>query len=233
MKAIIADIHANLEALQAVLADIAAHQVGEIYCLGDIVGFGPNPRECVDLLADCSVAVLGDHDLAALGGQHQHLSQADPSLQWTRRQLALSATADDAVRRREFLAGLPRSHREGDFLFLHGGPRDPVNEYLFPEDVCHPAKMQAVFSQVDRYCFMGHTRIPGIMTEDLQFLSPDAIDGHWQLDEHKALCNVGSVGQPRDGDPRACYVLLDGNSIRFRRVSYDIEQTIRKLNDDR
>ena len=85
MKAIIADIHGNLEALRAVLDDIAAHNVREIYCLGDIVGYGPNPRECVDLIIDCSVAVLGNHDLAATGGQTQSTTASQRSNQWTRR----------------------------------------------------------------------------------------------------------------------------------------------------
>ena len=232
MKAIIADVHGNLEALHAVLDDIAAHGVSEIYSLGDIVGYGPNPGECVDLLIDCAVAVLGNHDVAAVGEEALAMSVSQGSNVWTRRQLNNPSPGQLSPEdRREFLAGLPRVHHEGDFLFLHGGPRDPVNEYLFPEDVSNVAKMEAVFKHVPKYCFMGHTHIPGIFTDDLQFRFPEDIDYVWQLDGRKTLCNVGAVGQPRDGDPRACYVLLDENVIRFRRVEYEIEETIRKIHE--
>jgi diadenosine tetraphosphatase ApaH/serine/threonine PP2A family protein phosphatase len=91
--------------------------------------------------------------------------------------------------------------------------------------------MAAVFSLVERYCLMGHTHVPGVFTEDLQFLSPEEVDPCYRLDGRKTLMNVGSVGQPRDGDWRACYALLDGDTVRFRRVEYDIEATIRKIRD--
>jgi diadenosine tetraphosphatase ApaH/serine/threonine PP2A family protein phosphatase len=94
--------------------------------------------------------------------------------------------------------------------------------------------MERIFALVERYCFQGHTHVPGVFVEqapdDLyQFHSPEEVGHAWRLDGRKTLCNVGSVGQPRDGDPRACYVLLDGDSIRFRRVEYDIETTIKKI----
>ena len=89
--------------------------------------------------------------------------------------------------------------------------------------------MERIFALVDRYCFQGHTHVPGIFTESLQFLSPEEFDYVYRLDGRKTLCNVGSVGQPRDGDWRACYVLLDDNVIRYRRVEYDIETTIKKV----
>jgi diadenosine tetraphosphatase ApaH/serine/threonine PP2A family protein phosphatase len=229
MKAIIADIHGNLEALRAVLDDIAVNNVRYIYCLGDLVGYGPNPNECVDLLMGCAVVLLGNHDLAATGGTPTS-RVPERSIRWTQQQLAIP-TPDDArsLSRREFLAGLPLRHSEGDCLFVHGGPRDPVNEYLFPEDVYNQYKMGAVFALVDRYCFTGHTHIPGIFTEDMRFASPEGMNDEWRLDGRKTLCNVGSVGQPRDGDARACYVLLDGPTIRFRRVDYDIDTTSGKI----
>ena len=94
--------------------------------------------------------------------------------------------------------------------------------------------MERIFALVERYCFQGHTHVPGIFTEQVpedlyQFSSPEEIDYVHTLDERKTLCNVGSVGQPRDGDWHACYILLDGNTIRYRRVEYDIETTIRKI----
>jgi diadenosine tetraphosphatase ApaH/serine/threonine PP2A family protein phosphatase len=232
MKAIISDIHANLEALRAVLDDIAAQGVREIYCLGDLVGYGPNPRECIDLLMNCSVVLLGNHDRDALNFEGESTLPPHPSSFWTRRQLAIPDPDHDRWhRRREFLDGLPRTHHEGDFLFVHGSPRNPVEEYIFPEDIYHQRKMEKIFALVGRYCFLGHTHLPGIFTEDLRFLKPEEFDSVWQLDGRKTLCNVGSVGQPRDGDPRACYVLLDNSTIRFRRVNFDIDTLRGKIDD--
>lgn len=122
-------------------------------------------------------------------------------------------------------------HPEDDFLFVHGSACNPLDEYVFPEDIYNGRKMHAVFSLVRRYVFQGHTHLPGIFTEDLQFWPPDEIDYTYQLDRRKTLVNVGSVGQPRDGDWRACYALLDGNTVHFRRVEYDIGTTIQKIRD--
>jgi diadenosine tetraphosphatase ApaH/serine/threonine PP2A family protein phosphatase len=230
MKAIIADIHGNLAALRAVLDDSAVHDVHEIYCLGDMVGYGPNPCECVDLLMSCDVALLGNHDLAATRDDPLRGLELQRHMIWTRRQLARPAPDDNTSnRRREFLAHLPITHRDGEYLFLHGGPREPVHEFVFPEDIHNARKLRAIFALVDRYCFMGHTHIPGIFTEDHRFISPEEASGQWQLGSRKTLVNVGSVGQPRDSDPRACYVLLDGATVRFRRVDYDIDGTIARM----
>jgi diadenosine tetraphosphatase ApaH/serine/threonine PP2A family protein phosphatase len=138
-------------------------------------------------------------------------------------------TRQDRERRWEFLAERPRTHRENGFLFVHGSARNPLNEYVFPEDIYNQRKMERIFALVEKYCFQGHTHLPGIFTEDPAFHSPDEIDYVYHLDGRKTLCNVGSVGQPRDGDWRACYVLLDGETIRYRRVEYDIDTTIQKI----
>ena len=102
----------------------------------------------------------------------------------------------------EYLSERPLKHREDDFLFVHGSPRNPLNEYIFPEDIYSEAKMRSIFAQVPRYMFQGHTHVPGIFTESLEFLSSDELDADtgYKLDGRKMLCNVGSVGQPRDGD---------------------------------
>jgi diadenosine tetraphosphatase ApaH/serine/threonine PP2A family protein phosphatase len=239
VKAILSDIHANLEALQAVLADVEAHGVREIYCLGDIIGYGPNPRECVDLvMARCQLTILGNHDQAAIFDPDNFSPGAEKAIFWTRRQLEESPEpAAKRERRWEFLAERPRSHREEGYLYVHGSARNPLNEYVFPEDIYNQRKMERIFALVERYCFQGHTHVPGIFTEQLpddlyQFHSPDELDYEYTLDGRKTLCNVGSVGQPRDGDPRACYVLLDGNTIRFRRVKYDVATTVKKIRDE-
>ncbi len=230
MKAIISDIHSNLEALQAVLQDIGRQSVSEIYCLGDVVGYGPNPRECVDLVMQCRVVLLGNHDQGAMFDPEGFNPPAERAIFWTRSQLeSTTEPKEDRERRWEFLSERPRTHKENGFLFVHGSARNPLNEYVFPEDVYNQRKMERIFSLVDRYCFQGHTHVPGIFTENLEFLSPDQIEYNYRLDGRKTLCNVGSVGQPRDGDWRACYILLDNDTIRYRRVEYDIESTIRKI----
>src|SRR5439155_982430 len=126
-----------------------------------------------------------------------------------------------------FLSQLPRTHAEGDLLFVHGSVRNPINEYVFPEDIYNQRKVAAIFAQVGRYCFQGHTHVPGVFTEEASggylFRTPDEIDYEHRLDGRKTMINVGSVGQPRDADWRACYVLLEGDVVRFRRVEYDVE----------
>lgn len=230
MKAIISDIHSNLEALQAVLADIEKHQVEEIYCLGDIVGYGPNPRECVDLVRSCKVVLLGNHDQGAMFDPEGFNPPAERAIFWTRSQLEHPSDNRQSKQERwDFLAERPRTHRENGFLFVHGSARNPLNEYVFPEDIYNQRKMERIFALVERYCFQGHTHVPGIFTENLQFHSPEEVDYSYRLDGRKTLCNVGSVGQPRDGDWRACYVLLDGDTINYRRVEYDIDTTVKKI----
>ena len=232
MKAIISDIHSNLEAFQAVLADIKAQGITEVYCLGDVVGYGPNPRECVDLVMQCKLCILGNHDQGAMFDPDGFNQPAEKAIFWTRDQLESGPDARSLREKRwEFLAERPRSHRENGYLFVHGSARNPLNEYVFPEDIYNQRKMERIFALVERYCFQGHTHVPGVFTENLQFLSPEETDGAYKLDGRKTLCNVGSVGQPRDGNWRACYVTLDNDTIRFRRVEYDVETTIKKIYD--
>jgi diadenosine tetraphosphatase ApaH/serine/threonine PP2A family protein phosphatase len=234
VKAIISDIHSNLEALQAVLKDIEKHKVEEIYCLGDVVGYGPNPCECLDLVMRCKVVLLGNHDQGAIWDPDGFNGPAERAIFWTRAVLEASGQSKVLREKRwEFLNERPRTFKENGFLFVHGSARNPLNEYVFPEDIYNARKMERIFALVERYCFQGHTHVPGIFTEqrdDLyQFHSPEEVDYVYKLDGRKTLCNVGSVGQPRDGDWRACYVLLDGDTIRYRRVEYDIDTTVKKI----
>jgi diadenosine tetraphosphatase ApaH/serine/threonine PP2A family protein phosphatase len=231
MKAIISDIHANWEAFQAVLHDIAMHKVSEIYCLGDLIGYGPDPCRCLDALIHLEFPLLlkGNHDQAALDEPRGFSPVALRALQWTEKQIFGPDNDPDAVqRRRAFLASLPETHREGDAFFAHGSPRDPLNEYIFPEDAYNRTKMAVIFWAVPRYGFFGHTHMPGIFPEAGGFL-PAAEAEEYPLGREKVLCNVGSVGQSRDGDQRACYVLVDEKSIRFRRIPYSIEITRKKV----
>lgn len=235
MKALISDIHSNLEALEAVLEDIRKHNVTETYCLGDIIGYGPNPRECIDLVMQCQVVLLGNHDQGAMFDPDGFNPPAERAIFWTRAQLeSTTEQREKREQRWEFLAERPRVHKENGFLYVHGSARNPLNEYVFPEDIYNQRKMDRIFALVEKYCFQGHTHVPGIFTESLpedlyQFHSPEEIDYVHKLDSRKTLCNVGSVGQPRDGDWRACYVLLDNDTLHYRRVEYDIEKTIEKI----
>lgn len=192
MKAIISDIHGNQEALEAVLDDIARQRVTEIYCLGDVIGYGPNPRECIDLVRKCKVVLLGNHDYAALADTRGFNPSARRALVWTCMQLDLPTDPPDVIESRwKFLADLPLTHREGDILYVHASPRNPLVEYVFPEDVHNQQKMDGVFGEIERCCFVGHTHVPGIFTEDCRFRHPDDIKGTYRLDGRKTLCNVG------------------------------------------
>jgi predicted phosphodiesterase len=248
-RALISDIHGNLEALEAVLDDIQAHGVTETFCLGDIVGYGPNPRECIDRVMDtCKITLLGNHDQGAMFDPDGFNIGAERAIFWTREQLESPSDRANNERRWEFLGELPRTHRIGPYLFVHGSPRNPLSEYIFPEDIYNHRKMERLFQLVGQYCFQGHTHVPGIFTESFQFFSPEEIDLEYTLGEGKLMINVGSVGQPRDGDNRACYVIfedgLSGDSangdaerltfvqtpkIVFRRLPYDFETTIKKI----
>jgi diadenosine tetraphosphatase ApaH/serine/threonine PP2A family protein phosphatase len=238
LKAIISDIHANIEALQAVLADIKERGINEVYCLGDIVGYGPDPCECIDLMMSVDVCLLGNHDQGALFDPEGFNAGAERAIFWTRKMLE-SGGEKGNEERWEFLGELPRMRREPDFLFVHGSARNPLNEYIFPEDIYNQRKMERIFSLVDKHCFQGHTHIPGVFTEDLNFVSLDECNFEFQLGEQKTLINVGSVGQPRDGDNRACYVAIhppesedqnpEGGGVTFHRVEYDFEKTAEKI----
>jgi diadenosine tetraphosphatase ApaH/serine/threonine PP2A family protein phosphatase len=230
MIAVIGDIHSNFEALTAVLSDISAQGVRKIICIGDVIGFGPDPCACVDLvMQSCKETVLGNHDMAAFSDPEGFNPVALKAVYWTREQL--ERRSEGRQQRWDFLGKIPRRHEEGDFLFVHGSPREPTHEYVFPEDIYNQRKMDQVLSRFRRYCILGHTHLPGIFTADYQFIAPKDCGYRYRLSGEKALINVGSVGQPRDGDERACYVLLDGYDVTFRRVEYDVETTRRKLSD--
>ncbi len=231
MRAIISDIHGNLEALEAVLADISEQGIKEVFCLGDIIGYGPNPRECIDrVMSTCAVTILGNHDNAALFDPEGFNPQAERAILWTRKQLESDDNGKND-KRWEFLGELPRMRREANFLFVHGSARNPLNEYVFPEDIYNQRKMERIFGLVENYCFQGHTHIPGVFMEEYSFHPPDEINHELKLADRKVLVNVGSVGQPRDGDNRAAYIVLDPAEkvVKFKRVVYDFEKTIAKI----
>jgi diadenosine tetraphosphatase ApaH/serine/threonine PP2A family protein phosphatase len=139
-----------------------------------------------------------------------------------------------ADRLSDFLGELPRTHTDGELLFVHGSARRPLDEYVFPEDIYNPLKLEHIFELIGRYCFQGHTHIPGVFTMSPEFLAPTIVQGNNEcrlpLPGPKAMVNVGSVGQPRDGDRRACYAILeDAESVLYRRVEYPFDVTCRKI----
>lgn len=226
--AIISDIHGNLEALESVLDDIQRQNVSKIYCLGDVIGYGPNPRECIDRCKEFDVCLLGNHDNGALFDPDGFSKGAEQAIFWTRGQLE-DSTFEDCQERWEFLARLPRTYRQNEFMFVHGSARNPLEEYVFPEDVYNQRKIERIFGFIQRYCFQGHTHVPGVFTEACRFYSPTDLSNCYSLDDQKLMINVGSVGQPRDNDPRSCYVILDDRNIEFRRIEYDFDKTQDKI----
>ena len=231
-RAVISDIHGNLTALKVVLEDIRDRGIEQIYCLGDVVGYGPNPRECIDLVMDFDLCILGNHDQAALFDPEGFSSTAEKAIFWTREQLESRSdhdTIEDQQRRWSYLCELPRTHHEGDHLYVHGSARSPVNEYVFPEDVYNRNKIERIFGMIPKYCFQGHTHVPGVFTESFQFLSPQELNFKYTLGDQKAMVNVGSVGQPRDGDPRSCYVIIEDDTLQFVRIEYPIQEVVSQI----
>jgi predicted phosphodiesterase len=233
--ALISDIHANLEALTVVMDDIKKKNVDFIYCLGDVIGYGPNPRECIDIIQkSCEFTLCGNHEEAILFNAEDFNLKARRAIDWTRNQL--NSTQYDEEKNYEiwdFLGELKKRHREGKILYVHASPRQPTREYMLPKDVKDRPKLESVFKEFEdcEICFIGHTHIPGIFTEDFQFNYAKQLENKFDLKSApgKKLINVGSVGQPRDGDNRCCYVLFDGDSIEWVRLSYDYQTTMNKI----
>ncbi|QDS93321.1 phosphodiesterase [Roseimaritima multifibrata] len=234
-RAIISDIHGNLAALEAVLADIETQQVDGIVCLGDTVGYGPEPCACIDHAMKFDFSILGNHDNSALFDPEGFNAAAEKAIFWTRSQMECGPDGPEPSRRRmEFLLELPRVVREGNLLFVHGSPRGPTTEYVFPEDANNPRKMEKLFALVPQICFQGHTHVPGVFSSDMRFVRSQDLPetGFTFSPSQKAMVNVGSVGQPRDHDPRSCYVIFDGDTVQFRRIEYDIERTVQAIENE-
>lgn len=231
--AILADIHSNLEALTRALEHMASRGVERIVCLGDIIGYGPNPRECLQLLFRSEVAIMGNHEEAVMFYGEDFNPKARASLDWTKDQL--NSTAYDRTENYDlwnFLGTMQQVVQDGDVTYTHGSPRVPTREYVVPQDARNREKMQGIFDLFPRVCFIGHSHVPHVYTSDMKHASPEslgmAIDLK-KLGDRKVLVNVGSVGQPRDGDPRLSYVTWDGSVVRFWRLDYDFHTTVEKI----
>ena len=232
-RAVISDIHGNLPALEAVLADIQQREVESIYCLGDIIGYGPFPRECLQKCRDLDLNLMGNHEEAVLFEPIGFNPKARSAIEWTKEQLSLADRPREENRELwNFVGGMPDRHLEDAVLYVHGSPREPIREYIFVSDIHNEEKMDDIFACLEqRVCFNGHTHTAGVFTENYQYLAPTSLGSRYTVDDRKVIVNVGSVGQPRDGDPRSSYAIFDGETIEFFRVSYDIETTIQKYRE--
>ena len=224
--AVVSDIHGNLHALEAVLSAVDALEPDELWCLGDIVGYGPRPNECCRIVRErASVCLVGNHDLGVLGtiDLAEFSGEAATAAYWTR-----SILDDDA---RSFLTGLRPSAEAQGLELYHASPLDPVWEYVLTEEAARAALDATEAPAV----LVGHSHVALALTpengEIAGGLAPDGASA--EFGERRFLLNPGSVGQPRDGDPRAAFLLLDlaARRAEFHRVEYSIEQTQREIAD--
>ena len=216
--AVLSDIHSNAHALEAVLDSIEPYD--QLWVTGDVVGYGPDPDAVVARLRnEDAIAVQGNHDAATLGRipTSTFNDMARAAVEWTAETMSAST--------REWLAAQPERRTEGDFTLVHGSPRDPLWEYLFSI----PAARLSLGAFNTPYCLVGHTHHQLTFRDDKGRVEALAAkDGaRLVLDERRCILNPGSVGQPRDGDPRACAMLLDteAREVEWRRIDYPIERT--------
>jgi len=220
--AIIADIHANLAAFTAVLDDIKGRGgVEEIWCLGDVVGYGPDPHQCIELLRQQNhVCVAGNHDWAAIGklDTSDFNPDAAAACHWTAEQLSPKDV--------DYLENLPLVIEKDDFTLVHGSPREPIWEYLLSTS---DAKQNFDYFK-SQFCLVGHSHVPLMFRYNetgaclFSLFSPDI---RLVLGKSRLIINPGGVGQPRDGDPRASYAIYDSEAriIKLHRIPYDISAT--------
>ena len=223
--AILADIHGNLDAFQSVLQDIDGRGgVDELWCLGDIVGYGPEPSACLALLREYPhICVAGNHDWAAVGriDTADFNPDAAAACKWTAGQLS---AAD-----REYLQALPLTLTHGDFTMVHGSPRDPLYEYIFSA-VSAAGNLQSFGTT---HCLVGHTHVPAVFMDAEGKCLKASLPAILQLGGGRSIINPGGVGQPRDGDPRASYAVYDNAErvIYSYRIPYDIAAVQGKMSE--
>jgi diadenosine tetraphosphatase ApaH/serine/threonine PP2A family protein phosphatase len=215
---LLADVHANLRALDAVLQDAGlGGGFDSVWVLGDVVGYGPEPDECVARLREYPlVCVAGNHDLGAAGSIDLRTFNPDAAAAclWSRRRLSASSLL--------FLRELPLELRVPPFLLVHGSPRDPVWEYVTSSEDA----VRAGSFCVETHCLAGHTHLPRVLDMVADSVPPRIPEAGVGL-AGRLFINPGAVGQPRDGDPRAAYAVLDGDAgvVSFHRVAYDVRRT--------
>ena len=226
--AVISDVHANLYALEAVLAEIDREPPDAIWCLGDTVGYGPRPNECCELVRERAALVLsGNHDLLALGSAEVALGEFNPEAaeasRWTAEQLSEES--------RRFLEALEPTAEVEEAQLFHGSPRDPVWDYVLTELIA----LESLTATHAALVLVGHTHVAtALMLRGVKLEGGVAADrSEARFDEHRWLLNPGSVGQPRDGNPDAAFLEVDfaANYARFRRVAYPVARTQQEMRE--
>jgi len=222
--ALISDVHGNLEALEAVLRDIEKQGAEKIHFLGDAVGYGCNPNECVKLIdKHCNIKLLGNHDYAVMGLETtDNFNQvAQISMDWTQNKIKSKAVTA--------LADFEMSAVFLDYFLVHASPDEPEAwNYILNTDAARE-QFEAFASNI---CFVGHTHLPTCFILDKDDTVTQKTQSEIIFDEDcKYIINIGSVGQPRDNDPRACYMIIDteANKTSYRRVDYNIKKTQEKM----
>ena len=237
MIAFISDIHSNVEALTVCLQEIDRLGCKRIICLGDVIGYGPEPRETLRTVMErAEFSLLGNHEHGAMFYASDFNPRARAAIDWTRDQLSRrDCPREENMKFWNYLDRMPKEHREGKILLVHGSPRDPVREYLVPRDATDTQKMTECFAKMGdaKLCFVGHSHVPGVYLQSGGFLMPADIGMQWQV-TGPAMINIGSVGQPRDGDTRSSFVTYDGTDgtdgvVRFHRLAYDHEAVMAKI----
>ena len=224
---IVSDIHSNLEAFQAVIDDCEGRGgFDQIWSLGDLIGYGPDPAACIDLIRSHEErSVAGNHDLASVGrlsleAFNEHASAAN---KWTSTQISKEQA--------DYIRGLPLRIEQWGFTLVHGSPRDPVWEYV----ISAPAAVASFLHFDTERCLVGHSHIPFLCRprEDSAAFLEFPLDTPVHLDGDRIIINPGGVGQPRDGDPRASYAVYDDADgvIVHHRVEYDVESTQAKMEE--
>lgn len=240
--AIISDIHSNIEALTRVFEDIDSRGIKTVYCLGDILGYAANPKECLAMVIErTELSVLGNHDFAVLYEPTNFNYGAETASYWGREVLEKEPQQENRARFWDYLGNQRMRHSltkklggvKAQIDLVHASPRRPINEYVFPDDVYStPSKITSLFERVEHLCFIGHTHLPGVFLEDPDFYTPDELGWSYPIVEgEKAIINVGSVGQPRDRDNRASYAYIEDDKVNFVRVEYDYEAAAKKIYD--
>lgn len=223
--AIISDIHSNLTALQNVIDYLKAEKIDKIICLGDVVGYGPKPNECVELIKEhCEVCLMGNHDHAVLGlTDIEYFNQyARDSVIWTQKHIS--------PENKKFLKSLPFTHEVDEILFVHSTP-------------IHPEEWNYIFSEQDarrnlehlsqNLVFIGHSHIPVIFKYNGSSETTDQLE--LDLQNERYIVNIGSIGQPRNEDPRSCFVIYDdqNQTINYIRLEYDVKKTFQEIIDNK
>jgi predicted phosphodiesterase len=239
LRAIISDIHANLEALTAVMKDIRSQGADEVVCLGDVVGYGPDPIPCLKIIRkNCAWCLCGNHDMALFMSHAVGFNEgAAKAVAWQRGYLHPRLySLPGKVARWRWLENLPAQRIEDNVLYVHGSPRDPIMEYVLEKDFQDigfgpSEKAVQMFEKFNWLCFVGHSHRPGVATHNFQWIPPQELNNMTYVlpRDKKTLVNIGAVGQPRDHNPQSCYVLFDGEKVVYRRVSYTFEKTIEKI----